>query len=163
MAWMILDRLGQPMHPDTLPERPVDTRASDGDPFAPWYNPNPHLHVTDGTICGMHYEGSLEEARQILELCIAYEQKLFETFGFDADMDLANVMPVLERCEQVAVLEQLRAIQNPDESWIHANEPFTVSELVKDITHLTSRGREHLALWKRAQARLRVIRAGKRL
>ena len=127
MAWMILNRDVEPMGSDELPQRPEDARDSNGDTFTPWFNPNAHLHIMTMEISGIHYQGTLEEAQELLNRCLAREAELFHEFGFHADIDIADVMPVLEALEQAEFLRQLQTIPNPAESWISANESFTVA------------------------------------
>lgn len=53
-TWFILDRNGDPLPADQLPQRPEDARSDSGDAFTPWYKEDEHLHVEDGKIQGIH-------------------------------------------------------------------------------------------------------------
>jgi hypothetical protein len=58
------------------------------------------------------------------------------------------------------LLEDLRAIPNPENSWINkgvsSEKAFTVADLIEDVQSLTPRGLEHLRLWVNAQQTLRT-------
>jgi hypothetical protein len=59
------------------------------------------------------------------------------------------------------LIEDLRAIPNPENSWvskgISPEKDFTVAQLVEDVQNLTPRGLEHLRLWGNAQQTLRKL------
>jgi CheY-like chemotaxis protein len=65
----------------------------------------------------------------------------------------------VHRAWNADLVEQLRAIPEPAESWILGGaEPFTVDDLLEDIRAMTPRGIEHINLWQSALRRLRKIR-----
>lgn len=158
MPWYILDRSGVPMDVEELPRRPPDAQNSYGDPFTPWYNPNPHLHITDGKIVGVHCKGSLTDAQQLLRRCFLHEAELRRRLGFCGDTDIADVVPVLEVLEQEQLLHELQEIPNPTQTLLPAENSYTVADLIKDVRDLTPRGREHLSLRIQAQDILHRLR-----
>jgi hypothetical protein len=59
------------------------------------------------------------------------------------------------------LLEGLRAIPNPENSWVNKGltpeKDFTVAQLIQDVQDLTPRGLKHLRLWVNAQQTLRKL------
>ncbi|MFA7308727.1 MAG: hypothetical protein WC045_01500 [Patescibacteria group bacterium] len=95
-SWIILERDGSVMDATTLPERPDDSRQmQSGNQFTPWYKEDEHVHVEDGKINGIHFNGPEEDARAILSLCIKHEKELLERFGGHEDILLIDALKFL--------------------------------------------------------------------
>ena len=94
--WIILNRDGLKMDPATLPARPEDSRSMQGEnPFTPWYKEDEHVHVEDGKIQGIHFNGSLEAAQNILHACLTREAELLQVFGGNEDILLIDALKFL--------------------------------------------------------------------
>ena len=96
--WFILDRNGEPLPQDQLPERPDDARSDAGDRFTPWYKEDGHLHVEEGKIRGIHAQAeSLEEARTRLVYFLEHEELLLSVFGGMDDILISEAEEAIKK------------------------------------------------------------------
>ncbi len=96
MTWFILDRNGNPMPQEELPQRPEDAKPDAGDSYTPWYKEDEHLHVEDGKIQGIHTKAeSLETARERLNYFLTHEALLINAFGGQEDILIPDAERVI--------------------------------------------------------------------
>lgn len=109
MHWIVLNRFGNLVPEWQILRRPDDAEEMESDSvYTPWYDLEPHIHIDEKRVSGIHLRSTVTEARKTLSEIMEFETEILEKFG-DADMNLeiSEVLLYIEQLKEERLRKEL--------------------------------------------------------